>query len=116
MWPKRVGGTPHEKTYGDKSRSGLASRIREAGCFLPRLPRSLSEHPVGFRKKRWTASALRLQRRSQPGCATPRSGDFSACPIAEPYAVETVTVVSNPFDGLQVNYGMPSDLDKRIAT
>jgi hypothetical protein len=64
-----------------------------------------------------TASlALRLQHRGQPGRTGPRSGDFSACAVAQPYAVKTVTVMSNVLDCLQVHHGMPSDLDKRIAT
>ena len=59
---------------------------------------------------------LHLQHWRQPSRTGPRRGDFSACPITQSYAIKTVTVVSNAFNGLQVHYGMPSDLNKRVAT
>ena len=52
----------------------------------------------------------------QPGRARARSRDFSVCPVTQPHAVKTVTVMSDVFDCLKVHYGMPSDLDERIAT
>jgi hypothetical protein len=59
---------------------------------------------------------LHLQHWRQPSRTGPRRGDFSACPITQPYAVKTVTIMNNAFDCLQIDRGMPADLDKRIAT
>jgi hypothetical protein len=41
--------------------------------------------------------------------------DAGSKPVTQPQAVETVTVMSNAFDCMQVHQSMPSDLDKRIA-
>jgi hypothetical protein len=60
-------------------------------------------------------SGLRLQHRGEPGSTGPRSGDFSACSVTQPYAVKTVTVMGNVLDCLQVHNRVPSDLDKRIT-
>jgi len=60
--------------------------------------------------------ALRLQHRGQPGCPCAGGRDFGSNPVTQPHAVKTVTVMSNVLDGLQVHYGMPADLDKRVAT
>jgi hypothetical protein len=61
-------------------------------------------------------SAWRLQHRSQSGCARARGRDFGRNSVTQLYAVKAVTVVSNAFDGMQVYYGMSSNLDKRLAT
>ena len=58
---------------------------------------------------------LHLQHWRQPSRTGPRRGDFSACPITQPYAVKTVTIMNSAFDCLKVHDGMPSDLDERIA-
>jgi hypothetical protein len=58
---------------------------------------------------------LHLQDWRQPGRTGPRSGDFSVCPVTQPDAVKTVTIMNNAFDCLKVHDGMPSDLDERIA-
>src|SRR5580704_13269902 len=60
-------------------------------------------------------SALRLQHCGEPGSPCARSRDFSSESVAQPYAVKTVTIMNNAFDCLKVHYGMPSDLDERIA-
>src|SRR6516165_1381049 len=60
-------------------------------------------------------SAFRLQHGRQPSGARARGRDFSSNSVTQPHAIETVAVMSNAFDGLQVHYGMPSDLDKRSA-
>jgi len=60
-------------------------------------------------------SGLRLEHRSQPGCASARGRDFGANSVTQPHSVKPVAVMSDVFDCLQVHYGMPSDLDEWIA-
>jgi hypothetical protein len=61
-------------------------------------------------------SALRLQHCGEPGSPCARSRDVSSESVAQPHAVKPVAVMSDVFDCLEVHYGMPSDLDERIAT
>jgi hypothetical protein len=60
-------------------------------------------------------SALRLQHCRQPSGTRARGRDFGSNSVAEPYAVKAVTVMSYVFNCLQVHYGVPADLDERIA-
>jgi hypothetical protein len=60
-------------------------------------------------------SALCLQHCRQPSGARARGRDFGSNPVAEPHAVKAVTVMSYVFNCLQVHYGVPADLDERIA-
>ena len=60
-------------------------------------------------------SALCLQHCRQPSGARARGRDFGSNSVAEPHAVKAVTVMSYVFNCLQVHYGMPADLDERIA-
>ena len=53
------------------------------------------------------ASALRFQHCGQSPRTGPRSGDFSACPVTQPYAVKTITVMSDVLYCLEVHYNMP---------
>jgi hypothetical protein len=67
-------------------------------------------------KKGQGISALRLQDRGQPCRARARGRDFGSNSVAQPHSVKPVAVMSDVFDCLEVHYGMPSDLDERIAT
>jgi hypothetical protein len=61
-------------------------------------------------------SEVRLQDRGQPCRARARGRDFGSNSVAQPHSVKPVAVMSDVFDCLEVHYGMPSDLDERIAT
>ena len=49
------------------------------------------------------------------GSPCARDLDFGSHPVAEPHAVKAVTVMNDVVDCLQIDRGMPADLDKRIA-
>ena len=57
-------------------------RGKPASC----RPSLLTDRPL--------VSALRLQHRTQSGCARARGRDFGSSSVAQPYTVETVTVMS----------------------
>ena len=84
--------------------------------YMPPLLRSFLGGIELGELKRCLVSTLRLQHCGQAGSPCARGRDFASSPVTQLYAVKTVTIVSNAFDGLQVHYGMPSNLDKRLAT
>src|ERR1700738_129605 len=70
---------------------------------------------AGARSRACPFSGLRLQDCGQPSRARARGRDFGSNSVAQPHSVKTVTIMNNAFDCLKVHYGMPSDLDERIA-
>src|SRR4029077_3856867 len=48
---------------------------------------------------------LHLEHWRQPSRTGPRRGDFSVCPVTQPDAVKTVTIMNNAFDCLKVHDG-----------
>jgi hypothetical protein len=74
------------------------------------------EVKAGARIRACPSPGLRLQDCGQPSRARARGRDFGSNPVAQPHTVKAVTVMNNVFDCLQIDRGVPADLDKRIAT
>src|SRR6516162_1613033 len=85
-----------------------ANPIQRRVLQFGKAPRVTWSHPF--------LSAFPLQHGRQQRGARARGRDFGSSSVTQPHAIETVAVMSNAFDGLQVHYGMPSDLDQRGAT
>jgi hypothetical protein len=74
------------------------------------------EVKAGARIRACPSPELRLQDCGQPSRARARGRDFGSNLVAQPHTVKAATVMNNVFDCLQIDRGMPADLDKRIAT
>src|SRR4029077_5655881 len=101
----RNGGTDHYNKLQYGYRDGIQSSTGSSVLARPtRCP------AAAF------LSALRLQHCGEPGSPCARGRNFGAHPIAYLHTVKAVTVMNDVFDCLQIDRGMPADLDKRIAT
>src|SRR4029077_2365995 len=104
--PHDVGNTQNGR---EKSTMQAAEAIEKISEALMSRCTKLGDRRAG------ALHGLHLQHGRQPGRTGPRSGDFSVCPVTQPDAVKTVTIMNNAFDCSKVHHGMPSDLDERIA-
>src|SRR4029077_20386939 len=98
------------------TQNGREKSTMQAAEAIEKISEALMSRCTKLGDRRAVAlHGLHLQHLRQPGRTGPRSGDFSVCPVTQPQSVKTVTIMNNAFDCLKVHYGMPSDLDERIA-
>src|SRR3984957_11202971 len=91
------------------------TRFRETGFFLSQLPRMSPRLALILKNHARGGIESSIQHRCQPGSARSRSGDFGSESVPQPHAVKAVTVMIDLFNGPEIHYGVPTDLDERVT-